>query len=131
MSVWPPALLKCPPAPFGIFACRMSSFIGLPLSVRYESGFFLASRYIEAPLLVALMLPDRKARLLLESSQASPPSSIVSFQSGTANLTDSIVSLLLRTTVLPSASTSLPPHDHKYGYHHPGASPKVCPAVWP
>src|ERR1044071_3940503 len=77
------------------------------------------------------MLPDRNARLLLESSQASPPSSIVSFQSGTANLTDSIVSRLLRTTVLPSASTSLPPHDHKFGYHQPGASPKVCPAVWP
>src|SRR5271170_1389870 len=77
------------------------------------------------------MLPDRKARLLLVSSQASPPSSIVSFHSTTANLTDSRVSLLLSTTVLPSASTSLPPHDHRYGYHQPGASPKVWPAVWP
>src|SRR4029077_16859844 len=77
------------------------------------------------------MLPDRNARLLLVSSQASPPSSIVSFHSGTANLTDSRVSLLLSTTVLPSASTSLPPHDHRYGYHQPGASPKVWPAVWP
>ena len=28
------------------------------------------------------------------------------------NLTDSIVSLELMTTVLPSASISLPPHDH-------------------
>src|ERR1044071_9503997 len=77
------------------------------------------------------MLPDKNARLLLESSQASPPSSIVSFHSGTANLTDSSVSLLFSTTVLPSASTSLPPHDHRYGYHQPGASPKVWPAVWP
>src|SRR5262249_57997391 len=77
------------------------------------------------------MLPDRNARLLLVSSQASPPSSIVSFHSGTANLTDSSVSLLSSTTVLPSASTSLPPHDHRYGYHHPGASPEVCPAVLP
>src|SRR3954453_19095145 len=77
------------------------------------------------------MLPERKARLLLESSQASPPSSIVSFHSDTANLTDSKVSLLLSTTVLPSASTSLPPHDHRYGYHQPGASPKVWPAVCP
>src|SRR5204862_5186130 len=77
------------------------------------------------------MLPDRKARLLLESSHASPPSSQHSFQNGTANLTDSSVSLLFSTTVLPSASTSLPPHDHRYGYHQPGASPKVCPAVWP
>src|SRR6185503_6680770 len=77
------------------------------------------------------MLPDKNARLLLLSSQASPPSSIVSFHNGTANFTDSIVSLLFSATVLPSASTSLPPHDQRYGYHHPGASPNVCPAVWP
>src|SRR5215469_126974 len=77
------------------------------------------------------MLPARKARLLLESSQASPPSSQASFQNGTANLTDSMVSLLFSATVLPSASTSLPPHDHRYGYQKPGASPKVWPAVWP
>src|SRR5215468_12391056 len=77
------------------------------------------------------MLPARKARLLLLSSQASPPSSQVSFQKPTANLTDSMVSLLFNTTVLPSASTSLPPQDHKYGYHQLGASPNVCPAVWP
>jgi hypothetical protein len=82
-------------------------------------------------LFVALMLPDRKARLLLESSQASPPSSQASFQNGTANLTDSTVSLLFSATVLPSASTSLPPHDHRYGYQKPGASPKVCPKVCP
>src|SRR5215470_1942528 len=77
------------------------------------------------------MVPDRKARLLLVSSQASPPSSQVSFQKPTANLTDSIVSGLFKTTVLPSASTSCPPQDHKNGYHQPGASPRVCPAVWP
>src|SRR3954471_17668425 len=77
------------------------------------------------------MLPERNARLLLVSSQARPPSSMASFHSGTANLTDSSVSLLLSTTVLPSASTSLPPHDHKYGYHQPGASPNVWPAVCP
>src|SRR6516165_12069294 len=86
---------------------------------------------IEAPLLVALMLPDKKARLLLVSSHASPPSSQLSFQRPVANLTDSTVSWLFKTTVLPSASTSLPPQDHKYGYHQPGASPIVCPAVWP
>src|SRR5579884_1723275 len=77
------------------------------------------------------MLPDRKARLLLVSSQARPPSSIVSFHRATAYLTDSTVSFVFRTTVLPSASTSLPPHDHRNGYHQPGASPKVWPAVWP
>src|SRR5215475_16004345 len=59
------------------------------------------------------MLPDRKARLLLVSSQASPPSSQLSFQRPVANLTDSMVSWLFKTTVLPSASTSLPPQDHK------------------
>jgi hypothetical protein len=44
---------------------------------------------------------------------------------------DRLDRLLLSATVLPSASTSLPPHDHKYGYHQFGASPKVWPAVWP
>src|SRR5258707_14243994 len=77
------------------------------------------------------MVWARKARLLLVSSQASPPSSIVSFQSATASLIDSTVSLLFTTTVLPSASTSLPPNDHRNGYHQPGASPNVWPAVWP
>src|SRR5262245_47186283 len=71
---------------------------------------------MDAPLRVALMEPDRKARLLLASSQASPPSSHASFQKATANLTDSTVSLLLMATVLPSFSTSLPPHDHMNGY---------------
>src|SRR5262249_54583089 len=59
------------------------------------------------------MLPDRKARLLLVSSQASPPSSQLSFQRPTANLIDSMVCGLFKTTVLPSASTSLPPQDPK------------------
>src|SRR5438105_5619551 len=77
------------------------------------------------------MVPERNARLLLLSSQASPPGSQHSFQNATANLIDSTVSLLLSTTVLPSASTSLPPNDHRKGYHQPGASPKVWPAVWP
>src|SRR5262245_1691140 len=76
------------------------------------------------------MVWDRKARLLLVSSQASPPSSMVSFHSAAANLIDSTVSLLLMTT-LPSAETSWPPNDHRKGYHQPGASPKVWPAVWP
>src|SRR6266404_1556948 len=77
------------------------------------------------------MVCARKARLLLVSSQASPPSSMVSFHRATAYLIDSTVSLLFRTTLLPSASTSLPPNDHRKGYHQPGASPNVWPAVWP
>src|SRR5438067_3651724 len=77
------------------------------------------------------MLPERKARLLPESSQARAPSSQASFHIATANFTDSIVSLELSTTVLPSASTSLPPHDHRYGYQNALASPKACASVWP
>src|SRR6516162_11911874 len=77
------------------------------------------------------MVPERNARLLLESSQASPPSSCASFQKPTANFTDSTVSLLFSVTVLPSASTSLPPHDQRRGYQKLGASPKVWPSVWP
>src|SRR5215475_14396680 len=77
------------------------------------------------------MVCERKARLLLVSSQASPPSSMVSFHRATASLIDSTVSLLFSTTVLPSFAISWPPIDHRKGYHQPGASPKVWPAVWP
>ena len=80
---------------------------------------------------MALIAPERKARLLPESSQASPPSSQASFHSPTANLTNSSVAGLSSTTVLPSASTSLPPHDHRYGYQNALASPKACASVWP
>src|SRR5437879_939589 len=86
---------------------------------------------MEAPLLVELIVPARKARLLLESSQARPPSSQQSCQKATANLTDSTVSLLFSATVLPSAAISCPPNDHRNGYQNEGASPKVWPAVWP
>src|SRR4051794_3973268 len=86
---------------------------------------------MDAALLVAQMVPDRKARLLLVSSQASPPSSWASFQNACMNLTDSMVSLLSSTTVFPSCSTSLPPQDHKYGYEKAGASPYVWPSVCP
>src|ERR1700680_654619 len=77
------------------------------------------------------MVAGREARLLLESSQASPPSSQHSFQKATAYLTDSTVSLLLSATVLPSAATSWPPKAHRNGYQNEGASPKVWPAVCP
>src|SRR3981189_814602 len=77
------------------------------------------------------MVCDRKARVLLVSSEAGPPSARASFHRAPANLIDSTVSLLLRITVLPSTATSWPPHDQRKGYHQPGASPKVWPAVWP
>src|SRR5216683_7557231 len=86
---------------------------------------------MEAPLMVAEIVPDRKARLLLVSSQASAPSSHASFQKPTANLTDSTVSLLLSATVLPSASSSLPPHDQRKGYQKTTGSPKVWPSDCP
>src|SRR5205085_5728192 len=54
-----------------------------------------------------------------------------SFHKPTANLTDSMVPGLFSTTVLPSASTSLPPHDQRYGYQKALASPKACATVWP
>ena len=66
-----------------------------------------------APRCRSQMVPERKARLLFESSQASPPSSQASFQKSTANLTDSRVSFELMATVFPSRSTSLPPHDQR------------------
>src|ERR1700722_16107095 len=86
---------------------------------------------MEAPLRVAEIVPDRNARLLLVSSQARPPSSQASFQKATANLTDSRVALLSRTTVLPSFSTSMPPNDQRNGYQKVGGSPKLWPSVWP
>ena len=61
-----------------------------------------------APLIVAEIVPARYARLLLLSSQASPPSSRQSFQKATVNFTASIVSLLLMTT-FPLWSISAPP----------------------
>ena len=110
--------MNCPLGPLGMRACRMYFHIGSPFSVRYVSGLRLASIEIEARLFMAQMPPDRKARLFLVSSQASPPSSQASCQRPTANLTDSIVSLLLSATVLPSASTSLTSRrfgtDHSY-----------------
>src|ERR1700683_532080 len=83
-----------------------------------------------APSSVEEIVPARNARLLLESSQAKPPSSQQSFQKATPNLTDSTVSLLLRVT-LPPLSTSLPPYAQRRGYQKLGGSPKLCPSACP
>src|ERR1700752_624964 len=101
-----------PAGPLGNGACWMSVLSCAPFSVMYLSGLRNASRYIDAPLSVAQIFCDRNARLLLVSSQARPPSSWASFQKAVMNLTDSITSFLLILTVLPSFSTSVPPHDH-------------------
>src|SRR4030081_85632 len=86
---------------------------------------------MEAPWSVALIVPDRKARLLLESSQARPPSSWASFQNAVKNFTDSIVYFELRLTVLASASTSRPPHATKWGEATAGASPRLRAGLCP
>src|SRR5438093_12486370 len=84
-----------------------------------------------APLSVAEISPAWKARLLLVSSQASPPSSQASFQNACMNFTESTAPLELMTTFFPVASVSAPPKDHKSGYVKVGASPNVWPRVWP
>src|SRR6516165_8310605 len=86
---------------------------------------------MDAPFSVEEIVPARKARLLLESSQARPPSSQHSFQNATAYLTDSTVALLSSTTLLPVLSTSIAPNDHRKGYQKVGGSPKLCPSAWP
>src|SRR5206468_366257 len=86
-----------------------------------------------APLIVAEIVPARYARLLLESSQASPPSSRQSFQTATVNFTASSVSLLLMTT-FPLWSISAPPKPQVTEYAQllgsPRLWPKACPMGW-
>jgi hypothetical protein len=53
---------------------------------------------------------ERKARLLLLSSQARPPSSKHSFHKTLFHFTASIAGFRFRMTVRPSFSTSIPPH---------------------
>ena len=64
---------------------------------------------MEAPFSVAESSPAWKARLLLVSSQARPPSSQHSFQNACMNFTASSVPFELRTTFLPDGSVSAPP----------------------
>src|SRR6266849_10365617 len=85
---------------------------------------------MEAPFSVALISPDRKARLLLVSSQANPPSSQASFQNDVIHFTESTV-FLLSSTLLPFLSVSAVPKFQSRGYDQAGASPKVCPSVCP
>src|SRR5262249_53464210 len=80
---------------------------------------------------VAPISPAWKARLLLVSSQASPPSSQASFQKACRNFTDSTAPLELSTTFLPDLSTSAPPKSHRNGYANVGGSPKLWPRAWP
>src|SRR5712692_2746767 len=85
---------------------------------------------MDAPLRVAEISPERKARLLFVSSQANPPSSQASFQKAVIHLTDSTV-FLLSMTLLPALSVSAVPKFQSIGYDHAGASPKVWASVWP
>src|SRR5688572_12065963 len=74
---------------------------------------------------------DRKARLLLPSSQARPPSSKHSFQRAVLNFTTSSVALLSSAAVRPSLATSMPPHIHSIGYAHALGSLMEWPSAWP
>src|SRR6185503_17263903 len=74
---------------------------------------------------------ERKARLLLLSSHASPPSSKHSFHTVVVNFTASTVCLLSRATVRPSFCTSMPPHIHTMGYAHAFGSLIEWPRAWP
>src|SRR4030095_8370504 len=84
-----------------------------------------------APFSVAEISPAWNARLLLVSSQASPPSSQASFQKACMNLSDSTVLLELITTFLPLGSVSAPPKLQRRVYANVGGSPKLCPSAWP
>src|SRR4029450_2259775 len=84
-----------------------------------------------APFSVAEISPAWNARLLLVSSQASPPSSQASFQKACMNLSDSTVLLELITTFLPLGSVSAPPKLQRRGYANVGGSPKLWPSAWP
>src|SRR6267142_3722067 len=84
-----------------------------------------------APLSVAEISPAWKARLLLVSYQASPPSSQESFQNACMNFSDSSAPLLLSTTFLPLGSVSAPPKLHSNGYAKVGGSPKLWPSACP
>src|SRR5205809_1998146 len=86
---------------------------------------------MEAPLSVAEISPAWKARLLLVSSHASPPSSQHSFQNACKNFTASMAPLLLIATFLPDRSTSAPPKSQRNGYAKVGGSPKLWPSAWP
>jgi hypothetical protein len=70
---------------------------------------------MEAPFSVAESSPAWKARLLLVSSQARPPSSQHSFQNACMNFTASTAPLPLITTFLPDWSVSAPPNAHSMG----------------
>src|SRR5262249_27057695 len=82
------------------------------------------------PFRVAAISPAWKARLLVVSSQASPPSSHASFQKAVIHFTASTVFFELSTTFRPVVSVSAPPNVHVSGYDQPGASLTVWPRVW-
>src|SRR6185503_10574695 len=84
-----------------------------------------------APLSVDEISPAWNARLLLVSSQASPPSSQQSFQKACMNFSDSTVFFELITTFLPLASVSAPPKLQSRGYANVGGSPKLWPSACP
>src|ERR1700704_2663090 len=86
---------------------------------------------MDGALPVSEISEERNARLLLLSSHASPPSSKTSFQRTLVHFTASTVFFVLSTTVLPSFSTSMPPHIHVIGYAQQLGSLMLWPNAWP
>src|SRR5437868_545155 len=86
------------------------------------------------PLLVTETSPARKARLLLGSSQEAQPGTITEYSSF-AKSSACQVSCLLMAMVLSSASTVLPPCDHRHQcaqqFASPTAWPRANPTGWP
>ena len=81
------------------------------------------------PLLVTETSPDKKALLLLPSSQLAAPSMKVGANSR-AYSSEAMVSGLLRMT-LSSASTTLPPWDHRIQWAQALPSPLALPSAKP
>src|SRR5215467_8965963 len=86
--------------------------------------------YMLAPFRVAVMRPEWYAWLLSGSSQLSVFWEIAPlFQVSMAQLSASVVSLLLIVTCLPSELTSRPPKSQSTGYHMVIASPYAWPTL--
>ena len=64
---------------------------------------------------VAQISPAWNARLLLVSSQASPPGSHASFQNAYMNATEAMAGLPYSSTFFPVRSVSAPPKDQSSG----------------
>src|SRR5216683_1305260 len=96
--------------PFGPFG-----FSDWSITLAMSGKSRLADHRIDSALLVQEICSDRKALLLLTSVQPSTSSNMVSLKNLRQKSTARAVSSESITMVLPSASTSRPPYDHRSG----------------